>query len=113
MVRRIPPQHPGLFLKSDYMDSDGITFSALAKALRVDVMRIRSICKGERSISLDTSMRLGKFFGQNPRFWFDLYAQYEFELAKENKLDVRIDREVVSRKELIALESRQSKKKSA
>jgi antitoxin HigA-1 len=83
---------PGEILLEDYMKPTGLTQNALARALGVPPRRINEIIHGKRAITLDTSLRLGRFFGQSERFW--LNVQTECDLRNAKQLVARVAREV-------------------
>ena len=83
---------PGEILLEDYMKPMGLTQNALARALGVPPRRINEIIHGKRAVSLDTSLRLGRYFGQSPRFWMNV--QTECDLRNAKQLMERIAREV-------------------
>lgn len=83
---------PGEILSEDYMKPMGLTQNALARELGVPPRRINEIIHGKRAITLDTSLRLGRFFGQTPRFWLNL--QTECDLRNAGQLIERIAHEV-------------------
>ena len=83
---------PGEILLEDYMKPVGLTQNALARSLRVPPRRVNEILHGERAITLDTSLRLGRYFGQSPRFW--LNVQTECDLCNAKQLMERVAREV-------------------
>jgi addiction module HigA family antidote len=64
-----------------------------ALALRVPGNRINAIVAGERGITADTALRLGRYFGTSPQFWINMQARYDLESAKD-KMAARIEREV-------------------
>ena len=74
------PIHPGRILRRELRARD-ISANALARALRVPSGRIVDILNGKRAISAETALRLGRYFGNDPRFWINLQAQYELALA--------------------------------
>lgn len=74
--------HAGEILKAEFMDPLGITAYALAKALRFP--GIYDVVRGERAISADTAIRLGKFFGLPAQFWLNLQNDYDLRLARGN-----------------------------
>ena len=82
MTEFVRPEHPGLALKEDYLDDLGIKPGTLAKAIGVDRAAIKRICDGERDISAEMSMRLGKFFSIAPAFWFRMQNQYDMRFAQ-------------------------------
>lgn len=71
------PVHPGEILKEEYMAPLNLNVSELALALRVPVSRIKEILAGRRGISVDTALRLAKFFGTDFNLWVNLQARYE------------------------------------
>ena len=89
----IRPEHPGLALKEDFLDALEIKPGTLAKAIGVDRAAIKRITDGKRDISAEMSMRLGKYFGINPDFWFRMQNQYDMRLAQFEKAEA-VDAEV-------------------
>ena len=71
--------HPGEILRTEFMEPMGITAYQLAKALHFPGMY--EIVRGQRSISADVALRLGKYFGMTPQFWMNLQADYDLRLA--------------------------------
>lgn len=87
------PIHPGEVLLEDFMKSLEITQYALAKAINVPARRINEIVHGNRAITADTALRLGKYFGVNPQSWMNLQSHYDLEMAQRNLGD-KLDKEV-------------------
>ena len=83
---------PGEILLEDYMKPLGLTQNALARALGVPPRRVNEIIHGKRAVTLDTSLRLGRYFGQSPRFWMNV--QTECDLCNAKPLMERVAREV-------------------
>ncbi len=79
----IPPIHPGRILADQYLADLGLSQRKLAELIDVPPRRINQIVKGERAITPDASLRLGKLFGQSDTFWLNLQKHYEIELARE------------------------------
>ena len=59
-------------LTEEFMEPLGISAYRLAKDIRVPVSRIQEILKDKRAISVDTSLRLSKYFGVSERYFLDL-----------------------------------------
>lgn len=83
---------PGEILLEDYMKPMKLSQNALGRSLGVPPRRINEIIHNKRAITLDTSLRLGRFFGQSPRFWLNL--QTECDLRNATRLIEQIAREV-------------------
>jgi addiction module HigA family antidote len=91
-VKKRPPIHPGSVLKMELEDA-GVTANAAALALRIPANRLTEIVNEKRSISADTAMRLGRFFGTSAEMWMNLQSQYELQVAEE-KFAAKIARDV-------------------
>jgi addiction module HigA family antidote len=78
----IAPVHPGEILADDLADL-GINQSQLARALSVPRSRINQIVLGRRAIEADTALRLARYFGTSDRYWLNLQARYDLEVAKD------------------------------
>jgi addiction module HigA family antidote len=72
--------HPGEVLKTEFMEPMGISAYALAKAL--DFPGIYEVVRGERAISADTAIRLGRYFGLPAQFWLNLQNDYDLRIAE-------------------------------
>lgn len=86
------PIHPGKTLESELMARQ-LNAHALALKLRVPANRLSEIIAGKRSISAETALRLGRYFGTGATFWVTLQSQYELAVA-ERQLGARIAAEV-------------------
>jgi addiction module HigA family antidote len=93
MDKTLSPIHPGEVLLEDFMKPLGLTQYRLAQDIGVAPLRISQIIRGERSISVDTAMRLARYFGTSPAVWLRLQVRYDLEVG-ERKLGKRIQREV-------------------
>ena len=70
------PIHPGEALRED-LDALGMSAAELARCIEVPVNRVTEILNGRRSITGDTALRLGRFFGTSGEFWLNLQKLYE------------------------------------
>jgi len=89
----LSPIHPGEVLLEDFMKPLGLSQYRLAKDIGVTPIRISQIVKGQRAISADTALRLGRYFGTSAAVWLRLQVRYDLEVA-ERELRERINREV-------------------
>ena len=81
--------HPGTVLK-DELAEVGITPTEFARQIDVPPNRVSQIIAGKRSITGDTALRFGHWFGTNPQFWLNLQSQFELAAAdKETGADIR------------------------
>ncbi len=78
------PIHPGRILKRE-LSARGLSANKLALALRVPSGRITDILNGKRGISAETALRLGRYFGNEPRFWVNLQCGYELAVAERDQ----------------------------
>lgn len=86
------PIHPGRILRRELAARD-LSANALARALRVSSGRIVDILNAKRSISAETALRLGCYFGNDPQFWINLQGQYDLAVAMRD-VGKRVAREV-------------------
>jgi len=94
--REIPPVHPGEILLEEFLKPLGMSMNQLALALRVPANRIAQIVNGDRTVSPETALRLGRFFGTGPEFWLNLQMRYDLECARESAA-ATIERDVQPR----------------
>jgi addiction module HigA family antidote len=82
-MKQLGPIPPGEILLEEFLTPLGISQNRLASDIDVPVSRIAGIVKGTRSITADTALRLGKYFGTSPELWTNLQASYEMRLARQ------------------------------
>jgi len=75
----LPNIHPGEILKLDFLQPLNITATKLARGIGVGGTRIAEIVRGERTITVDTAMRLGRYFNTSPQLWLNLQREYDLE----------------------------------
>ena len=81
MAKLLEEIHPGEILLEDFMKPMGISARQLAADIDVSPSRISELVNGQRPITADTALRLGMFFGMEPRFWLNLQAEYDMRIA--------------------------------
>jgi addiction module HigA family antidote len=84
LERNIEPIYPGEVLWEDFMKPLNITQNDLSKALGVPIHHINDIVNGKQAITADTALRLGRYFGVDPRSWMNLQVHYDLEIALQN-----------------------------
>jgi antitoxin HigA-1 len=89
----LSPIHPGEILLEDFMTPLGLSQYRLAQDIGVTPIRISQIVHGQRAITVDTAMRLARYFGTSAAVWLRLQVRYDLEVA-EKQLSKRINREV-------------------
>ncbi len=78
-----PIAHPGRLLKRE-LSLRKISANRLALDIGVPSGRITDIVNGRRSITADTAVRLGRYFGNRPQFWLDLQAQFDVAMVERD-----------------------------
>ncbi len=89
--KKLPPIHPGEILMEEFLEPMGISQYRLAKDISVPPRRINEIVHGKRSITADTALRLGRFFGMSPQFWLNLQTRYDLEITEDLLEDRLVD----------------------
>ena len=73
--------HPGVILKEELAEL-GVTPSEFSRQINVPANRISRIIAGKRSITGDTALRFGHWFGVEPQFWMNLQTQFDLAAAE-------------------------------
>ncbi len=76
--------HPGRLLKRE-LSARRLSANRLALDLGVPSGRITDILNGRRSITADTAVRLGRYFGNRAQFWLDLQSQYDISVIERER----------------------------
>lgn len=87
-MREVPYPRPGEILLEEFLKPMGISAYRLAKEIGVPQMRISEILAGKRAITVDTGLRLSRYFGVNDEFWTGLQLDYESALARDQLAEV-------------------------
>ncbi len=82
-MRKVPYPHPGKILLEEFLKPMGITQYRLAKEIGVPQRRIGEIVAGNRAVTMDTGLRLSRFFDMSEEFWIGLQMDYDAAKAKD------------------------------
>ncbi|MES1945483.1 helix-turn-helix family protein [Salinisphaera sp. PC39] len=93
MSERLPNIHPGEVLLEEFLRPMELSQNRLARDIHVPPRRINEIIHGQRAITADTALRLGRYFGTSAKFWLGLQEDYELEEARR-RLGGRIESEI-------------------
>ena len=80
----------------DELHEIGVSLNELGRAVHVPMNRISAIVNGKRAITVDTAMRLARYFGTSAQYWLNLQTAYDLEIAAQ-EIRSQIDREVLPR----------------
>jgi antitoxin HigA-1 len=78
----LDPIPPGEILYEEFMKPLKLSANQLARDIDVPPGRISEIINGKRSITADTALRLGKYFGISPEIWLNLQVDYDMRVAR-------------------------------
>ena len=87
-MNNMRPIHPGEIIKEEYLKPLGMSVSALAVALRVPASRINDLVRQKRGVSIDTALRLARYFNTTAQFWMNLQISYDLKIAKQNMTNI-------------------------
>ena len=76
--------HPGRLLKRE-LAARKLSANRLSLDIGVPSGRITDILNARRSITADTAVRLGRYFGNSAQFWLDLQSQYDIAVVEREK----------------------------
>ena len=94
-TNKMPPIHPGEILMEEFLTPMGISQYRLAHDISVPPRRINEIVHGNRAVTADTALRLGRYFGISPQFWLNLQGHFDLE-QEQDRLGDRLEQEVQS-----------------
>ncbi len=92
-TNKMRPIHPGEILREEYLAPLGMTPHALAMELRVPAPRINDVVREKRGITVDTALRLSRYFDTTAQFWMNLQSSYDLKIA-EREVGGKIEREI-------------------
>ena len=90
---RLPPVHPGEILRDEFLTPMSLSVCRLARALKVSRLRLNDIVHGRRAVTIDTALRLGRYFGTTPAFWINLQTRFDLDVT-ERTMRRKIEREI-------------------
>ena len=83
-MNNMRPIHPGEIIKEEYLEPLSMSVNALAIALRVPASRINDVVRQKRGVSIDTALRLARYFNTTAQFWMNLQISYDLKIARQN-----------------------------
>ena len=86
----LPAVHPGEFLR-ETLEELAMTQTAFADAIGVSAMRVSHVLKGDRPMTAELALRIGRALGQTPQYWLNLQTAYDLKLAQIAMKDALID----------------------
>lgn len=79
--RLLPPVHPSEILRDDFLLPLGLSVYRIARAMKIPRPRLNDLVRGRRGFSVDTALRLGRFFGTTPEFWMNFQTRYDLDVV--------------------------------
>ena len=101
MAKLLDEIHPGEILLEDFMKPMGITARKLSADIDVPPSRISDVVNGQRPITADTALRLGIYFGMEPRFWLNLQSEYDMRMVARQQQTILARRIRVFQPEMV------------
>lgn len=92
-MNNMRPIHPGEIIKEEYLEPLNMSVNALAIALRVPAPRINDVVRQKRGVSIDTALRLARYFNTTAQFWMNLQISYDLKIARPNM--TKIEDEII------------------
>ena len=87
MENRIPTPKMSEVLLEDFMKPLGLSAYKLAKGIGVPVSRIQDILHDRRKVTVDTSVRLARYFGISDLFFYNIQTDLDLRELKEKMWD--------------------------
>ena len=92
-TNKMRPIHPGEILREEYLVPLGLTPHALAMELHVPAPRINDVVREKRGVTVDTALRLSRYFNTTAQFWMNLQSSYDLKIA-ERDVGEKIEKEI-------------------
>lgn len=77
----------GEILYYEFMEPLGISSYKLAKDIHVPTSRVQDIIHGRRKITVDTSLRLGRYFGVSEKYFLNMQNDIDIRNIKNDIAD--------------------------
>jgi addiction module HigA family antidote len=90
-MRHLRNIHPGEVLKEEFLDPMGLSVYRLARETGLPQTRLGQIIRGDRSITAETAVKIGRYLNTGAEFWMNLQALYDIEEAER-----RLNKEIKS-----------------
>ncbi len=84
---------PGEILAEDFLKPLGLSQYRLALDIGVPPRRINEIVKGQRAVTADTALRLGRYFKMSAQYWLNLQSHHDLEVERE-RMGKKLEKEV-------------------
>jgi antitoxin HigA-1 len=94
MNELLDPIKPGEILRDDFMEPLNISIKQLAGDISVPFNRISEIINGKCAITVDTALRLQRYFGVEAKFWLNLQCEYDLRMMKR-KIWTDIEQKII------------------
>lgn len=80
-VSGVPAIHPGEFLR-ETLDELGLSQAAFAEAIGISPLRVSHVLRGDRPVTAEPALRLGRALGKTPQYWLNLQTTFDLKLAQ-------------------------------
>jgi addiction module HigA family antidote len=84
MAKKLPPVHPGEVLREEFLRPLNLSPYAVARAIGVPRTRIERLANERTSVTADTALRLGRYFGTSAAFWMGMQTQFDLERVEDD-----------------------------
>jgi len=82
-MNRIETPTIGKILKEEFIEPHNISLYRLAKDIKVPTSRILEIVHGKRRITVQTGLKLARYFGTSDKFFINLQADVDIREEKQ------------------------------
>jgi addiction module HigA family antidote len=89
--RNMPVTHPGEILKTELIETMGLTLTEAAAMLKVSRQALSNVVNEKADISPEMALRIAKVFGGTPDIWLRLQAKYDLAIAAKKIAHYRFE----------------------
>jgi addiction module HigA family antidote len=87
-MKKLKPAHPGKLLLDEFIKPMNLTTYRVAKDSGIPQSTLAAIVSENRSVSAETAMRLGFYFGMDAQFWLNLQSRYDLMMLDEKRSQI-------------------------
>jgi antitoxin HigA-1 len=88
--------HPGDWLKTEIVETNGVAIGALAKAFGVSRQAVSALLNGRAALSAEMAIRFEKLFGIKADTLCRMQVAYDLAQARLHEDDIKVDHRLLA-----------------
>jgi len=88
--------HPGVWLRSEIIEANGVAIGALAKAFGVSRQAVSAVLNGRSALSADMAIRFEKLFDVKADTLCRMQTAYDLANARARETEIKVDKRALA-----------------